>query len=83
MKGRSLDRLGWLVAALACWSLVSLPVRAQDTPVARPVVVGSKPFGESYLLAELFAQILELRVPVIAGCTGHAVAAGCAGRRGD
>ncbi len=25
---------------------------------------------------ELFAQILELRVPVIAGCTGHAVAAG-------
>lgn len=27
----------------------------------RPVVVGSKPFGESYLLAELFAQILEAR----------------------
>lgn len=27
----------------------------------RPVVVGSKPFGESYLLAELFAQLLEAR----------------------
>jgi len=27
----------------------------------RPVVVASKPFGESYLLAELFAQLLETR----------------------
>jgi osmoprotectant transport system permease protein len=26
-----------------------------------PVVVGSKPFGESYLLAEMFAQLLESR----------------------
>lgn len=26
---------------------------------ARPVVVASKPFGESYLLAEMFAQLLE------------------------
>lgn len=25
---------------------------------------------------ELFAQILELRVPLVAGCTGHAIAAG-------
>ncbi|MEP7117886.1 MAG: glycine betaine ABC transporter substrate-binding protein [Acidobacteriota bacterium] len=35
----------------------------QPAPAApqRPVVVGSKPFGESYLLAELFAQILEAR----------------------
>ncbi len=31
----------------------------------RAVVVGSKPFGESYLLAEMFAQLLESRgVPV-------------------
>jgi len=30
-------------------------------PTARPVVVASKPFGESYLLAELFAQLLESR----------------------
>ena len=27
----------------------------------RPVVVASKPFGESYLLAEVFAQLLEAR----------------------
>src|ERR1044072_8116595 len=31
---------------------------AQD---ARPVVVASKPFGESYVLAEMFAQMLEAR----------------------
>ncbi|HJR51718.1 MAG TPA: glycine betaine ABC transporter substrate-binding protein, partial [Gemmatimonadales bacterium] len=28
---------------------------------ARPVVVASKPFGESYVLAEIFAQLLEAR----------------------
>jgi len=33
---------------------------AQQTESA-PVVVASKPFGESYLLAEMFAQILESR----------------------
>jgi glycine betaine/choline ABC-type transport system substrate-binding protein len=27
----------------------------------RPVIVASKPFGESYLLAEMFAQLLEAR----------------------
>lgn len=32
-------------------------VAAQDPPI----VVGSKPFGESYLLAELFAQLMEAR----------------------
>jgi osmoprotectant transport system permease protein len=33
---------------------------------ARPVVVASKPFAESYVLAEMFAQLLESRgVPVI------------------
>jgi osmoprotectant transport system permease protein len=33
-----------------------------DTNAARPpVVVGSKPFGESYLLGEMFAQLLEAR----------------------
>src|SRR6185437_9043238 len=32
----------------------------------RPVVVASKPFAESYVLAEMFAQLLESRgVPVI------------------
>lgn len=32
-----------------------------DAQTARPVVVGSKPFGESYLLAEMFSQLLEAR----------------------
>jgi osmoprotectant transport system permease protein len=34
-------------------------------PDAAPVVVASKPFGESYLLAEMFAQLLEAHgIPV-------------------
>ena len=46
------------------------PVASQEgsglpRPNARPVVVASKPFAESYLLAELFAELLEAR--------GHAV----------
>ena len=35
------------------------PAAAQQS--ARPVIVASKPFGESYLLAEMFAQLLEAR----------------------
>ena len=36
---------------------------AQETrrPQLRPIVIASKPFGESYLLAEMFAQLLEAR----------------------
>ena len=34
---------------------------APPQPSERPVVVASKPFGESYLLAEMFAQLLEAR----------------------
>ncbi|MDQ3810661.1 MAG: ABC transporter permease subunit, partial [Chloroflexota bacterium] len=33
----------------------------QEPARERPVVVASKPFGESYLLAEMFAQLLEAR----------------------
>ncbi|HEX6316399.1 MAG TPA: glycine betaine ABC transporter substrate-binding protein [Gemmatimonadaceae bacterium] len=33
----------------------------QQGEAARPVTVASKPFGESYLLAEMFAQLLESR----------------------
>jgi osmoprotectant transport system permease protein len=41
-------------------SCVALSIgRAQET--SRPVIVASKPFGESYLLAEMFAQLLEAR----------------------
>ena len=37
---------------------------ASTSPAAMqpaPIVIGSKPFGESYLLAEIFAQLLEAR----------------------
>jgi osmoprotectant transport system permease protein len=34
---------------------------AQTSGDQRPVIVASKPFGESYLLAETFAQLLESR----------------------
>ena len=45
-------------------TLISLTsgVGAQpSTSSSRPVVVASKPFGESYLLAEVFSQLLESR----------------------
>lgn len=40
----------------------SQPAPLPDTPRAsRPIVVASKPFGESYILCEMFAQLLEAR----------------------
>ncbi len=47
------------------WSLAAgawLPISAgaQNEP-AKPVVVASKPFGESFLLGEMFSQLLEAR----------------------
>ncbi len=47
-------------AALAALSLWGGTCAAQPAG-ARPVIVASKPFGESYLLCELFAQLLEAR----------------------
>ncbi len=45
---------------LACMLPFAMAVgQAPQTPDGRPVVVASKPFGESYLLCELFAQLLE------------------------
>src|SRR3954465_2670345 len=32
-----------------------------QSDVVRPIIVAPKPFGESYLLAEIFAQLLEAR----------------------
>lgn len=49
-----------LALGLAC-AMRGPATHAQQAVAAGPVVVGSKPFGESYLLAELFAQILEAR----------------------
>ena len=52
--------IGLAIAALVLctpWAVAPCPARGQDAP--RPVVVASKPFAESYLLAEAFAQLLE------------------------
>ena len=56
-------RRAWLGVALlaAVAAPVSDAARAQNASPARPVIVASKPFGESYLLAEMFAQTLESR----------------------
>ena len=35
--------------------------RSIEAQTRRPIVVASKPFGESYLLAEMFSQLLESR----------------------
>jgi osmoprotectant transport system permease protein len=37
------------------------PAATAPLPQARPIIVASKPFGESYLLAEMFSQLLEAR----------------------
>ena len=55
------------VLCLLCLVLVcARPTTGQATsgaaePSRAAVIVGSKPFGESYLLAEIFAQMLEAR----------------------
>jgi osmoprotectant transport system permease protein len=51
------------MACLPAVMLLSLGVLAAQAQRAepRPIVVASKPFGESYLLAEMFAQLLEAR----------------------
>lgn len=57
-------RAGTLARLPACLLLAAAvagpPASAtQGKPAVRPVIVASKPFGESYLLAEIFAQLLE------------------------
>jgi osmoprotectant transport system permease protein len=52
---------------LVPWALLALagggfqPAAAQGAPSRSAVIVASKPFGESFLLAEMFAQLLEAR----------------------
>jgi len=46
-----------VLAACAVWALVAAADRAAAQ--TEPIVVASKPFAESYLLAEAFAQVLE------------------------
>ena len=53
-----------LAAALVASGFAGISAQERppgDASFQRPVVVGSKPFGEGYLLAELFAQLLEAR----------------------
>jgi osmoprotectant transport system permease protein len=40
---------------------MAVPCVAQSDSSSRPIIVASKPFGESYLLAEMFSQLLEAR----------------------
>jgi osmoprotectant transport system permease protein len=53
--------VGLAAGLAAALSLPSAASRAQAPRDTRPVSVASKPFGESYLLAEMFAQLLEAR----------------------
>src|SRR5689334_5068561 len=49
-----------IVVAILAIAASSAVVRAQEmSPHGAPIIVASKPFGESYLLAEMFAQLLE------------------------
>ena len=49
-----------LLPAVVLLGVALLTARAQaQSPRQRAVTVASKPFGESYLLAEMFAQLLE------------------------
>lgn len=54
MRRGALRLRAWSLAGALAWTMV-VGVAAQSPPV----VIGSKPFGESYLLAELCAQLLE------------------------
>jgi osmoprotectant transport system permease protein len=49
-----------ILPAMLLMVLCVPPMQAQRAQ-SRPIVVASKPFGESYLLAEMFAQLLEAR----------------------
>ena len=64
MSAKSHRVVGMVTATLLVVASLG-PVDAQSPVDKRPVVVGSKPFGESYLLCEMFAQLLESRgIPV-------------------
>lgn len=61
---RPAGRSARLAAILAVGLVLSPAPEApgqEDPDARRPVVVASKPFGESYLLGEIFAQLLESR----------------------
>ena len=46
-----------MIGTLVLCALLQVPARSE----VRPIVIASKPFAESYVLAEMFAQLLEAR----------------------
>lgn len=48
-----------MIGAVVLWAL--LQAAPAPAPATRPITIASKPFAESYLLAEMFAQLLEAR----------------------
>jgi len=59
---RCLRLVAALTALLVSMTVVArAQVAASQSGGSQPVVVASKPFGESFILAELFAQLLERR----------------------
>ena len=68
MKPRGATTLAAGLSLLAAFGVTDGGAAAAQTAADRApaVVVASKPFGESYLLAEMFAQLLEARgIPVV------------------
>lgn len=57
MSGRLLLAIALLVMSHDAVAQQAAP----STAPSRPIIVASKPFGESFLLAEMFAQLLESR----------------------
>src|SRR3954468_21722838 len=55
-----MTRAVWL-AGLATATLYFAGGTRAEAQASRSIVVASKPFGESYLLAEMFSQVLESR----------------------
>jgi osmoprotectant transport system permease protein len=51
--------LAWVAHAISAQEPDAHGLAAQAYRAQRPVIVASKPFGESYLLAEMLAQLLE------------------------
>ena len=58
--------------AAVLFSALAGGARAQTPARAAPVVVASKPFGESYLLCEMFAQLLEAHGIAVTGARAWA-----------
>jgi osmoprotectant transport system permease protein len=62
VRGRGGFRAGgWRALAGAILVTTAVSPRLASAQAQRPIVVASKPFAESYILSEIFAQLLESR----------------------